>query len=70
MPIDLSSSPLKCDHYILGKQTRSPVPKTWEGNHASPLQRIYIDLCGLMPITSHSGNLYSMNVIDDYISYI
>ena len=27
MPIDLSSSPPKCNHCMLGKQTRSPVPK-------------------------------------------
>lgn len=35
-----------------------------------PLQHIYVDLYGPMSITSHSGNFYLMNVIDDYISYV
>ena len=29
-----------------------------------------MDLCGPMPCSSHSGRLYSMNVIDDFLSYI
>src|SRR6266849_2070817 len=71
MPIDLSQSPPKCDHCILGKQTHSPVPKIREGIKASmPLGRVYVDLCGPMPVTSHSGYIYSMNVIDDSISYV
>ena len=71
MPIDLSSSPPKCNHCMLGKQTRSPVPKMREGKRASvPLGRVYIDLCGPMPAVSKSGCLYSMNVIDDYTSYV
>ena len=71
MPIDLSTTPPKCDHCILGKQTRSPVPKVREGIKAStPLERVYIDLCGPMPVTSRSGRVYSMNVIDDYTGYV
>ncbi|OBZ67617.1 hypothetical protein A0H81_12251 [Grifola frondosa] len=31
MPVDLSSSPPKCEQCILGKQTRTPVPKVREG---------------------------------------
>src|SRR6202023_3119665 len=31
MPVDLSERPPKCDFCILGKQTRSPVPKTRSG---------------------------------------
>jgi transposase InsO family protein len=71
MPIDLSSSPPRCDHCILGKQTRSPVPKVREGVRASlPLERVFVDLCGPMPAVSQSGRLYSMNVIDDFTSYV
>jgi transposase InsO family protein len=71
MPIDLSSSLPRCDHCILGKQTRSPVPKVWEGVRASkPLERVFVDLCGPMPCVSKSGRLYSMNVIDDFSSFV
>jgi len=71
MTVDLSSLPPKCTHCVLGKQTRSPVPKVREGPKASrPLERVYVDLCGPMPCSSHSGRLYSMNVIDDFSSYI
>lgn len=71
MPVDLSSSQPVCDSCILGKQTRSPVPKMWEGVKATmPLERVYVDLCGPMPVASRSGWLYSMNVIDDYSSYV
>jgi transposase InsO family protein len=71
MPIDLSSSPLKCDACILGKQTHSSVPKVREGGRAeNPLQCVYVDLCGSMPVTSQSGHLYSMNVIDNHSGYV
>jgi transposase InsO family protein len=71
MVIDLSSSPPKCNHCILGKQTCSPVPKVREGRKAiRPLERVYVDLCGPMPCVSRSGHLYSMNVIDDFSSYV
>jgi transposase InsO family protein len=29
-----------------------------------------MDLCGPMPCASHTGHLYSMNVIDDHTSYV
>jgi transposase InsO family protein len=71
MPIDLSSSPPKCDSCILGKQTQSLVPKKQEGIRASkPLECVYVDLCGSMPCASHTGHLYSMNVIDDHTGYV
>ena len=71
MTIDLSSSPPTCDACILGKQTRSPVPRVREGLKAtSPLERVYVDLCGPMPVVSKSGHSYSMNVIDDFSSYV
>src|SRR6267154_1232957 len=71
MPINLSFSSLRCDACILGKQTRSPVPKVRKGVRASlPLEHVYIDLCGPMPFASKTGHLYSMNVINDHTSYI
>ena len=71
MCIDLSSTPPRCNHCILGKQTRSTVPKLQEGERATrPLEHVFIDLCGPMPVHLHSGRLYSMNIIDDFSSYI
>jgi hypothetical protein len=70
MPIDLSSPP-KCDSCILGKQTQSSMPKKQEGIRASkPLEHVYVDLCGPMPCASHTGCLYSMNVINDHTGYV
>ena len=71
MMIDLSSSPAKCDACIRGKQTRKPVSKVQEGEKAKqPLGHVFIDLCGPIRPISSSGQLYTMNVIDDYLSYM
>jgi transposase InsO family protein len=71
MRIDTSSTPPKCQHCILGKQTRSAVPKVREGARASKqLERVYVDLCGPMSVASRTGRLYSMNIIDDYSSFV
>jgi len=71
MPIDLSSALAACDHCILGKQTRSHVLKMREGCRATKrLERVFINLCGPMPYVSKYGHLYSMNVIDDFSSYV
>ena len=71
MPIDTSSEPAKCPHCILGKQTRSSVPRVREGVKATcQLERVYVDLCGPMSVSSRSGRLYSMNIIDDYSGFV
>jgi hypothetical protein len=71
MPIDLSSLPVNCDHCALGKQSRSPVPKTQEGKKADRhLERVYADLCEPMAITSRAGHLYTMNMIDNFSGYV
>ena len=71
MPIDLSSAPATCDHCVLGKQTRSYVPKMHEGCRATKrLERVFVDLCGPMHSVLKYGHLYSMNVIDNYSSYV
>jgi hypothetical protein len=67
MLIDLSSLPPKCDHCALRKQTHSLVPKICEGIKVSRhLERVYVDLCRPMAITSQTGNLYCMNLINDF----
>jgi len=47
------------------------VPKVRKGIRAGkPLKHIFVDLCGPMSIPSCSGHLYSMNIIDDYSSFV
>ena len=71
MTIDLSTAPPKCTHCVLGKQTRSPMPKIWEGPKVSrQLERVFVDLCGPMPCASWSGRLYAMHVINNFSGYI
>jgi transposase InsO family protein len=71
MRIDLSSSSPRCNHCILGKQTRSSVPSQREGSKVTkPLERVFVDLCGPMPCCSRSNCLYLINLIDDFSSYI
>jgi Integrase core domain len=71
MIIDTSSAPPKCEHCILGKQTRSSIPKLREGARVSGhLEHVFVDLCGPMSIPSCSSHLYSMNIIDDYSSFV
>ena len=70
MHIDLSSTPPKCQSCILGKQTRSSVPKIREGKRAEEvLEIVYIDLTGPESVQSASGNSYVMDLIDDTTSY-
>ena len=71
MPINLSAIPPRCEHCILGKQACTPVLKMREGLKATQqLERVFIDLCGPMSVTSKHGHLYAMNIIDDYSSYV
>ena len=71
MAINLSSSPPKCNTCILGKQTRSPVPKMREGERAnSPFERVFVDLCGPIHPVSTYGHCYTMNIVDDFSNYV
>jgi hypothetical protein len=71
MIIDLSSAPPKYTHCILGKQMCSPVPKIREGPKVVVrLEKVFVDLCGLMPCVSWLGHLYAMHIIDNFSGYI
>ena len=71
MPIDLSKEPPKCEHCILGKQVKRPVPKVREGIRASrKLGIVHLDMMGPMEVRSAAGNLYSLDIIDDCTSAI
>lgn len=66
MLIDLSLLPPDCDHCALSKQMHSTIPKMWEGPKSDKcLGRVYTDLCGPMPVASHTRSVYAMNIIDD-----
>jgi hypothetical protein len=70
MPSTFPSKPPKCDSCILGKQTKTPVPKVREegpGHRATrKLEIIWVDLAGPMAVQSRTGNKYVMNLVDDY----
>lgn len=58
----------KCDICILGKQTKTSVPKVREAGHRAreKLQIVWIDLAGPMNVQSYRGNKYIMDLVNDY----
>jgi len=70
MPINLSTEPPICDACILGKQTKSSIPKVRVGSRAArKLGIVHVDLMEHPDTVSTSGNKYIMNIIDDFSSY-
>ncbi|KAG1875760.1 hypothetical protein F4604DRAFT_1519783, partial [Suillus subluteus] len=70
MPIDLSAQPPVCDNCILGKQTKSSVPKVRVGARAGRrLGIVHVDLMEHPDVVSALGNKYIMDIIDDFSSY-
>jgi hypothetical protein len=67
------SRPPKCDACILGKQTKTPVPKKREegdGHKATrKLEKVWVDLSGAHAVRSRTGNEYVMDIVDDYTSF-
>ena len=70
-PSLLSHTPPKCDACVLGKQTRSPIPKRHkEKNKATRrLEIVWVDLARPEDVESKMGNYYIMNIVDDYTHY-
>ncbi|OSD00557.1 hypothetical protein PYCCODRAFT_1370885, partial [Trametes coccinea BRFM310] len=69
-PVDLTTAPPKCDACLLGKQTRTPVPKLREGVRSSEKgDTFYVDPAGQQCTRSAAGNLYTLDIIDDFSSY-
>jgi hypothetical protein len=58
-----------CEACILGKQHRTPIPKTSQTPTTRPLQLVHSDLCGPLPQKSLSGSRYILTFIDDYTHY-
>lgn len=70
MPITLSTSPPVCEACILGKQTKSIVPKVCAGVRATrKLGIIHVDLMKHPDTVSTAGNKYILDIIDDFSSY-
>jgi hypothetical protein len=70
MPINLSTEPPVCDDCILGKQTRTSVPKVRVGGRATrKLGIVHVDLMEHPDTVLAAGNKYVMDVIDDFSSY-
>ena len=70
MPSSFPSKPPKCNHCILGKQSKTLVLKEREegmGHRARRrLEKVWVDLSGPTAVTSRTGNNYIMNIVDDY----
>ncbi len=68
-PLDLSEPPFKCEPCILSKQTRTSVPKTREGERSKAVgDLIFIDAAGPQTTKSATGNLYTLDLLDDFSS--
>jgi transposase InsO family protein len=65
----------KCDSCVLGKQTKTSVPKTrgqgTQGGKATRrLEKVWVDLSGPHDVVSRTGGRYVMNIVDDYTSFV
>jgi hypothetical protein len=66
MPTDLSTFLKVCGHCVIGKQSKTAVPKTREGERAKGiLEEIYSDITGPKDISA-GGKRYATNFIDDH----
>lgn len=63
----------KCESCILGKQTKTSVPKKrieGEGHRATRvLEKVWVDLTGPEDTVSKTGNKYIMNLVDDHSNF-
>ena len=70
MLTDLSTTPPVCEHCVLGKQTKNPIPQAHGGKWAkAPLDIIYLDLTGPEGVPELGGSTYIMNIVDDHSSF-
>jgi hypothetical protein len=66
MPTILSTLPAICESCILGKQTKTPIPKVQEGGKAGKLlEKVFLDITGLEDLWTLAGELYALNFIDN-----
>jgi hypothetical protein len=66
MPTDLSTFPKVCEHCVIGKQSKTAVPKTREGERAKGIQeKVYSDITGPEDIYT-GGKCYVINFVDNH----
>ena len=67
MLVDLSTLPPICEHCVAAKQTKTPVPKTREGERAhKKLKKVHSDITGPEDVGTPYGEKYMLNFVDDY----
>ena len=65
MPTNLSTIPPVCEHCILGKQAKRPVPECHEGKQSTQLLEIvFSDITGPEDVPT-GGKVYVLNFIND-----
>ena len=73
MTSQAKNAPPKCESCIVGKQTKTMIPKIrggGDGNWSTrKLGKVWVDLNGPHAVESCTGNRYIMNIVDDYTSY-
>ena len=65
-----ASVPENCDGCVLGKQSRSPFPKSSDSKTTSVLELVHSDVCGPMSVASVGGSFYFITFVDDYSRYV
>ncbi|KAI9059359.1 hypothetical protein FKP32DRAFT_1528341, partial [Trametes sanguinea] len=69
-PVDLTIAPPKCASCILGKQARTPVPKSREGTRSTEHgTTFFLDAGGTQCTRSASRNVCLLDIVDDFSLY-
>ena len=67
MPTSLDFLPQTCEHCVLAKQAKAPVPKMREGGRAKRLlEKVFSDIAGPEDVQTPNGEMYTLNFIDDF----
>src|SRR5882672_5856873 len=67
MLINMSTLPPLCEPCILGKQAKVVIPKCREGQRtAKLLEKVHSDIMGPEDVQTPTGDLYSLNFIDNF----
>lgn len=69
LPIDKCECNSTCDVCLMGKMTRKRFSSDRPKQSKQVLDAIHTDLCGPMPVQTHSGKRYMLTFIDDHSRY-
>jgi len=65
MPTDLSIAPATCEHWIIGKQTKTAVSKVWEGVRSKGLlNKVFLDITWPKDVPAR-GKYYALHLVDN-----